>query len=298
MVLFVGEVLADLITEEPFESAENFVLRVGGSPGNIAKFLAQLGIPTRMLARVGNDPIGKRIVNNLSKRGVDVSHIQYDDLNATTLVFVQRTKLTPDFFVVRGADRFLESPNDEVFDGVKIVHFSCWPFTVSPIREVALDILERVDKLGIKLGFDPNCREKLFPCGCIDMETIRLVLGKAEIIKPSVDDAIALFGQYEGSLEDKVRYYVDKFHQCGVKKVVLTAGPYGAFASENGDIQHIPTYATNVVDATGAGDGFWAGLYYGILKGQSLFDACCTGSKIAAQVLSQIGADVEVRLDA
>lgn len=294
MVLFVGELLADLITEESFETAERFILRVGGSPGNIAKFLAQLGVPTRILSRVGNDPIGRRIVDSLLRRGVDTSYVQYDSVNSTTLVFVQRTALTPDFFVVRSADKFLEPPNEEIFQGVRIVHFSCWPFTVSPIREVALKILEKAKKLGVMIGFDPNCREKLFTCGRLDIRIVLSILEKTEITKPSLDDAIALFGEYEGKLEDKVHYYIDKFHKCGAKKVVLTAGPYGAFASENGEIHHIPTCATSVVDATGAGDGFWAGLYYGILNGSTFVEACYLGSKIAAQVLSQIGADVDI----
>jgi len=51
-----------------------------------------------VLSRVGSDIIGKRIIDNLSQCGVDVSYIQSDDANGTTLVFVQRTELKSRLF--------------------------------------------------------------------------------------------------------------------------------------------------------------------------------------------------------
>jgi len=94
MILFVGELLADMIAEEPLDTAKHFEMKVGGSPGNIASYLSQLGVKVRILSRVGNDIIGKRIINKLRQKGVDTSYIQIDKEYGTTLVFVQKTKDT------------------------------------------------------------------------------------------------------------------------------------------------------------------------------------------------------------
>ena len=296
MVLFVGELLADMITEENFESAEHFVMKVGGSPGNIARYLSLLGKKAVVLSRVGSDIIGRRIIDSLSRCGVDVSYIQCDDINGTTLVFVQRTELSPDFFVIRGADRFLEYPGDDIFDGVEYLHFSCWPFTTQPVSKTADKILEWALEKKIRIAFDPNCRDKLFSCGKIQREKIIDVLKSVEVSKPSLDDSIALFGDVDYEFNDKVRYYIDRYLEAGVKNVVLTAGKYGAFASDGGRIVPIPSDAKKIVDSTGAGDGFWAGMYYGLLENKTFIESCIIGSKIAGYILGFVGADVPLNI--
>lgn len=295
LVLFVGELLADLITEENFLDAEHFILKIGGSPGNIAKYLSQLGVPTRMISRVGDDVIGHRIVSNLERYGVDVRYIQFDKEFGTTLVFVQKTQDSPDFFVIRGADRFFECPDDDAFKDVRIMHISCWPLSFESSFNKLFKIIQRAQEHDIKISFDPNCRDKLFGCRKIVLDRVKEILSLSVYSKPSLDDAIAIFGEVDYSIEDSVRFYIEKFHEHGVKNVVLTAGKYGAYASsvENKDsIVHIPSNAKKIIDATGAGDGFWAGMYYGIISGRDFIESCKIGSKVAAHILGFVGADV------
>ncbi len=297
MVLFVGELLADMITDEIFEVAQHFELKIGGSPGNIARYLAQLGIPTRILSKVGNDIIGERIINKLSQNGVDTKHIQIDNSFGTTVVFVQKTPGSPDFFILRGADRFLESPSEDIFQDIQILHLSCWPISFNETFEKVVSIVEKAINKGISIGFDPNCRDKIFECGKITKDRISYIFKRTTYSKPSLDDAIAIFGDVSYSLEDAVRYYIGEFHKLGVKNIVLTAGKYGAYVSDGSQIIHLPSYAKKIVDATGAGDGFWAGVYYGILNGNDFVKSCVIGSKVAAYILGFVGADVELNKD-
>lgn len=296
MVLFVGELLADLITEDKFENAENYLLRIGGSPGNIAKYLSQLGIPTRILSRVGEDIIGYKIVSSLKRCGVDVKYVQFDKYFGTSLVFVQKTQESPDFFVIRGADRFLNFSTEDIFDDVKLMHISCWPLSFEISFKQLRKIVEHAKMHGIEISFDPNCRDKLFDCRRIVLDRVKEVLSFSSYSKPSLDDATAIFGEVNYSVEESAKFYIEQFHEHGVKHVVLTAGKYGAFVSsaESNGIVHIPSDAKTVVDSTGAGDGFWAGIYYGILSGKNFVNACKLGSKIAAYILGFTGADVTI----
>ncbi len=314
MVLFVGELLADLITWQDFHVAEEFVMKTGGSPGNIARFASQLGVPTKILSRVGDDPIGDRILKKLEQAGVDISSVQIDKDHGTTLVFVQKTPNSPDFFVIRGADRYLKLEDDEIeniLDGASIVHLSCWTLTHEQLYETTMSIVHKALGRGIQISFDPNCRDKLFSCKKINLSRVFELLKHTTYSKPSIDDALALFGMPDNLVSDcekqkegvfssneidieLVKYYVSKFHEHGVKYVVLTAGKDGAFASDGETLVHIPASARKVVDATGAGDGFWAGIYYGLINGCDFLQSCNIGSIVAGYIVGFVGAEVDI----
>ena len=55
--------------------AEYFEARPGGSPANVAVGLARLGVPARMLARIADDMLGRRLRDHLSANDVDLSHV-------------------------------------------------------------------------------------------------------------------------------------------------------------------------------------------------------------------------------
>ncbi|AMW32335.1 sugar kinase [Fervidobacterium islandicum] len=307
MILFFGELLADLITQEDFTSAEHFTLKVGGSPGNIARFASQLGVPTKIVSRVGNDPIGNRIVKKLEQAKVDISSVQIDNKYGTTLVFVQKTVESPDFFVIRGADRFLRLSEDEIdkiLDGISIVHVSCWTLTHKDLYEMTMKVVRKAVERGISISFDPNCRDKLFECSKIERDRVFELLRYTTYLKPSLDDAMAILGTPSNEsresnefTENVVKYYVEQFHKCGAKYVVLTAGRGGAFASvfdESKSVTHIPAVAERVVDATGAGDGFWAGMYYGLINKYDFIEACKIGAMVAGYIVQFVGADVDI----
>lgn len=72
--------------------------------------------------------------------------------------------------------------------------------------------------------------------------------------------------------------------------VVCTVAEKGAYAVANGERVHAPAVATEVVDATGAGDLFAAGFMHGLLTGHPLLTCTQMGCVAAAEVISHIGA--------
>jgi len=71
IVAVVGEALVDFVQPRPEPMFEAFV---GGSPANVAVGLARLGVPARLAARIGADPLGRRIRRHLDENGVDLSY--------------------------------------------------------------------------------------------------------------------------------------------------------------------------------------------------------------------------------
>jgi sugar/nucleoside kinase (ribokinase family) len=87
------------------------------------------------------------------------------------------------------------------------------------------------------------------------------------IIKASLDDAHRFFGPgYEPTA------YIEMLHELGPQTVVFTMGSKeGALLSQDGRlVGRLPVRPIKVVDATGAGDAFWAGFLVAMLDGHSL----------------------------
>ncbi len=77
----------------------------------------------------------------------------------------------------------------------------------------------------------------------------------------------------------------------------ITVGAKGAYVVTKGETIHVPTAATKVVDATGAGDMFAAGFLAGLTQGKDLATCASMGCVAAGEIISHIGARPETDLN-
>lgn len=289
-ILIIGELLIDLISTnyaKELSEAKNFEKYFGGSPGNIALNLADMGLYPTIISRVGRDPFGKSILKNLQTRGVNVENIQLDPVNPTSFVLVSRSRETPQFFPFRGADQYLQFPENanDLIRNCNILHFSSWPISREPARTTTLKLIDMARKFNVKVCFDPNYRRILWENKQDGTFFVKSILKDVFLLKPSRDDALSILGKMKD--ED----YVRTFHKLGVRNVIMTLGKDGVVVSDGKEMKHFPSLAKHVVDTTGAGDAFWAGMYYSISKGKNVFEAAKVGSAVSAFRLENVGID-------
>ena len=289
-ILVIGELLIDLISKEYVKNlseAKTFEKHFGGSPANIAANLVSLGINPILLSRVGSDSLGKALVEKLKSQHMETKYIQFDPIYPTSVVLVSKSKSTPDFLPLRGADFHLElSENvEKLIAKVDLIHFSSWPISREPSRSTVLSIISLAKKRNVKICFDPNYRKILWEKGENGISFIKKMLKDIFLMKPSLDDAKCLLGDMAPEK------YIQAFHQLGVKNVVLTLGKDGALVSNGKAIRKVPSLAKKVVDSTGAGDAFWSGMYYSLLKGNDIFESAKFGSATAAFRVENVGSD-------
>ena len=80
---------------------------------------------------------------------------------------------------------------------------------------------------------------------------------------------------------------LEKVQTTHIKSMVVTMGEKGAvYASDDGESGYVEAIATNVVDTTGAGDAFFAGVVAGLTYGKSLKESCIIASRLASSVIS------------
>lgn len=290
-VVLLGEALIDFLSDdysEHLSDVEGFKRHAGGSPANITANLLNLGEDAILITRIGKDPFGDYLTHTFQEKGIDTSYVQVDEERNTSLVFVAKSKGNPKFLPVRSADYYIEKPNNikEVLKETGFFHISSWSISHNPSRKTVFSIIDDIADTKIKLCFDPNYRKILWEREDDSMITISKVLKNTYLCKPSDDDAFHIFGKMDSET------YVKEFHKLGAQNVILTMGKDGALVSDGKKMVHQETVSRVVVETTGAGDGFWSGVYCAFINNQDIFTAARWGSAVAAFRLRTVGSDL------
>ena len=289
-LLAVGETLIDFISEQSvahLQNARSFRRYLGGSPANIAVNVAQLGGRSAVISKIGGDAFGRFIESELRRFGVSTDYLVVDEGVRTSIVFVARTTGTPDFEPMRDADFRLvpEDIPEAAIARAKVVHASAFALSREPCRSAVRKAFTLAREMGKIISLDPNYSPRIWP----DLGEARQVLAElyrmTTLTKPSLDDARRLFGPACTPEQG-----IARFHEMGARFVIFTMGREGILISEDGRLLgHLPARSVVAVDATGAGDSFWAGFVTALLDGNSLGRSVLFGREIVELKLQAVG---------
>jgi sugar/nucleoside kinase (ribokinase family) len=288
-LLAIGETLVDFISIEETDwlrNAYTFRKYQGGSPANMAVYVAKLGGKSAVVSKTGIGAMGQFLKAELRRAGVTCQYLIMDHRVHTSVVFISRTARTADFEAFRGGDYRLEPReiDEEAIQRAKVVHASTFALSREPSRsavEKAFELAQKYDKI---ISLDPNYSPKIWPDYLEAKEVIRQMLSYTTITKPSLDDATRIFGRDKAPEE-----YIELFHEMGPEIVVFTMGADGVLLSEEGKLSHVPARPIKVVDATGAGDSFWAGFLVALLDGNPLKRCIFFAREIVERKLTTVG---------
>lgn len=288
-----GELLIDMISTEysdGLKSAGNFSKYAGGSPGNIACNVAAQGYKVNMISNVGNDGFGKYLIENLKRYNVNTKYVKQDEKNNTSIVCVTKSVGNPEFIAYRFADKELNISGSELemIKEAKIFHVSSFALSKNPARDNLLKAVRFAKKNNKLVGIDPNFREVMWDDREYGIEFMKKVIGYADVIKPSEDDAYHILGKME------IDEYLKSFYEMGPKLVIMTLGKDGYVYYDGEKIVYGKSEADKVTDVTGAGDAFWAGFYCGILSDLSCEDSIKIGNRFSAYNIKETGAVVKL----
>lgn len=282
-VVLIGEVLIDKIYNK---RNKTFKSLMGGSTSNISVNLKHLGQKPKFIGAVGNDDFGKDIIEKLKRNGIDTNFINISEV-PTSIVEIDKSEGSPTPKFYRSSDNqiFFTKELEALIIDSKILHFSYWPLSVEPSKSTILKSIEIAKKNNVLIGFDPNYHIDLDPLNGLSIGEILKIIGKVDIIKPSLDDSIRIFGEGLSPKE-----YIQKYVDLGCSLVIMTLGEKGLIASCKGEVIEMKSLAKTVIDSTGAGDAFWGGFYTGIITNESINDSLRLGLLCSAYNLKKVGA--------
>ncbi len=289
-VLTIGEMVVDFISVEKTDTLSNastFRRYLGGSPANIAVNVSKLGGHSAVIAKTGIGAFGQFLKSELRRHGVNTDYLLMDHRTHTTVIFVSSTAATPDFEEFRSGD-YLLTPGEvsrEAISRTRVVHASTFALSCEPCRSAVIESFREAREMGKIVSLDPNYSRRVWPDQKEARRVIREAYGYVNLTKPSADDARRIFGpDYEPE------QYIEMFHDLGAETVVFTMGGEGNLVSERGEITaHVPARPVEVVDATGAGDAFWAGFLTATLDGNPAERAVLFAREIVERKLATKG---------
>lgn len=257
IVAVAGEALVDLV---PAPVGGYLEIAPGGSPANVAVGLARLGVPARMLARIADDPLGRRMRAHLAGNGVALDYVvPATEQTSMAMVTVDESGVPSYDFRVAGTADWQWTPEElaGALDGpVVAVHSGSLALTTEPGATHLRALLARAAATAT-VSYDPNCRPLLMGAPADVLAGVHDLLAVADVVKVSSEDLEWLGLTPEAALED--------WRARGPAVVAVTLGGDGVLAGTASGLRtRRPGVPVDVVDTVGAGDTFSAALLAGL----------------------------------
>ncbi|MPZ39898.1 MAG: adenosine kinase [Rhizobiales bacterium] len=264
----------------------------GGSAANTLAGIASLGGRGAYIGKVRDDQLGTAFSHDISAIGVDyrLRPATEGPPTARCLIFV-----TPD------ADRTMQTflgvsillgPDDidpETIGDAQVTYLEGYLFDRDEAKEAFVKAAELAHAAGRKVALtlsDPFCVDRH------RTSFLHLVQGHVDILFANHDEITSLYRTE--SFDEAVASVAGH-----VEIAAITRGAEGSVIVTGNDVIEIPAEpVAKVVDTTGAGDLYAAGVLYGITRGYELDVAGRIGSICAAEVISHYGARPETSLSA
>lgn len=261
-IVCMGELLAEFVATKnnvSLEDAPGFIKAPGGAPANVAVALQRLGMSSAFIGKVGDDPFGRFLRRALEADGVDTRALLADPQARTTAVYVTvwddgHKDLC--FYRNPGADMLLHPAeiNENVFDGARGFHFGSITFIDEPSASAQRRALEIAHARGLMISYDPNYRPTLWPSEPLARQVIQDSFRYCHLAKVSQEEWEVATGCAD--LDAGIHTVLD----WGVELLVVSRGPDGALAATRDYRIELPAFPVDVVETTGAGDGFMAAM--------------------------------------
>lgn len=266
-----------------FKQMNNPVIMSGGSAANSMACFAALGGRGAYIGKVAMDRFGDDFASDMNKTGIyfKTAPLQEGPPTAQCLIFVeddgQRSMNT-----YLGASVLL-TPDDideTIISQSDIVYLEGYLFDRDEAKKAFLKAAEFVKKHNKKLSLtlsDSFCVERHRD------DFMALIKNHVDILFANEHELLSLY--QTTNLSDGIERV-----QSDCALTAVTKGEAGSVIVLRDDIIDIKAHpAPRIIDSTGAGDAYAAGFLYGLTHGYSHAQAGNLGSRIAAEIIGQMG---------
>lgn len=279
LVVGMGEALWDVLPEGK---------KIGGAPANFAYHVSQFGLPSCVVSAVGDDALGKEIVENFTSKGLN-QHIAGVPYPTGTVQVEIDPAGVPQYEIKENVawDNIPYTAHlEQLAEKTKAVCFGSLAQRNVVSRNTInrfLDAMPQTDDALVV--FDVNLRQ-----GFYNKEILCNSMKRCNILKINDEELVTvsrMFGYPGIDLQDKCWILLGKYN---LKMLILTCGINGSYVFTPGNVSFQPTPKVEVADTVGAGDSFTAAFIASILKGKSVQDAHSLAVQTSAYVCTKKGA--------
>jgi 2-dehydro-3-deoxygluconokinase len=292
-VTLFGEMMMLLVaaTPGPLEEVQAFHKRTAGAETNVAIGLARLGLRVAWASRLGTDSMGRYLLGEMLREGVDCSHVTCDPAQRTGFQFKGRVvdgSDPPVEYHRKGSAASTMTPQDidaPWLAATRHLHATGVFAALSPnCLAAAHRTIDVAREAGRTISFDPNLRPTLWPGVEAMRKEINALAMRADWVLPGLEEGRLLTG--EDTAQGIARWYRER----GARFVAVKLGADGAWFETDGASGHVAGFPVqSVVDTVGAGDGFAVGVISALLEGLDAAAAVRRGAWIGARAVQVLG---------
>jgi ribokinase len=275
MIVVLGDIAIDIVSRlrKPLargsDASATIRIMPGGSGANVAVWLARLGAPVSFIGRVGDDPFGRWLADDLRREGVNpVLTIDHERGTGVIQVLVEpdgERTMVPD----RGANAVWASGDipEALIASASLLHVVGYVLLDEESRRGALTAMVHARVHGVAISLDPSSHAPLEALGA---DGLWSMVGQVTILLPNRHEAQLLSGETDPAHALRVLG-----QQARIVAVKLDKD--GCIAGEGNRVYRAPAPQAAIVNATGAGDAFDAAFLARWMTGGDVEAACRAG---------------------
>lgn len=256
----------------------DFDMGPGGKGSNQAVGAARLGAESYFAGIIGADKLGEIATDLYAAEGVDTQYLQQTTEMATGVGFIILNQAGENGIILdMSANKLMDAGFVDRVEP-QIAQSS----VVMSVLEIPVDAAARAMELGRKHG----TRTLLNPAPATALN--ESILQNVDVLTPNETELRVLLGLPPND-PTPTPDLAHRLQARGAKTIVVTLGEDGALILQNGTVTEVPGVSVEVVDTTGAGDAFSAGLAVALAQGKELVEAVQFANCAGALACTRLG---------
>ncbi|MBM3579325.1 MAG: adenosine kinase [Alphaproteobacteria bacterium] len=261
----------------------------GGSVANTIATLGQLTCNSQFIGKVGSDEFGKKFIEEFEKSGAKfIGENSYNKISAKSFILItpdaQRTMCT---YLGCASQINTHDIEDQNFKDADYLYLEGYLWDDAETIEALQKAIQIAKKRDVKVAFS------LSDSFCVTrhrQDFIDLVLNNLDILFANEREALELVSEQKFSTEKLHEFFSANPNLTAI----VTRSATGCTIFDCGSILEVPTEkVTNLIDTTGAGDAFAAGVFYGLVNDFDLEKSARYGNLLASKIIQKFGARFE-----
>lgn len=279
VIVGMGEALWDILPEGK---------KIGGAPANFAYHVSQFGLESCVVSAVGNDDLGREILDSFKERKLQclIETVPYP----TGTVQVEVDGAGVPQYRIKENVAWDNIPFTGKLEALArrtcAVCFGSLAQRSAVSRETIGRFIDAMPKSKDTLiVFDANLRQEFFSKDILDQS-----IKRCNILKINDEELVIisrLLNISETGFQDRCETLLKRY---GLKLLILTCGAKGSFVFTPAGTMFFDTPKVEVADTVGAGDSFTATFIAGLLKGVPVAEAHQRAVEVSAFVCTKQGA--------
>lgn len=253
----------------------------GGVSRNVVEDIANIELNPTFVTVLDHSGTSTDVIEKLKKHRVNTDYIIRDEdgLGSWLAIFDNNGDVIASISKRPDLSKILEVLEDK---GDEIIS-NCDSIVVEIDMEVP--ILKKIFELADKYHKDIYA---VVSNMSIAMERRDLIKRVSCLVCNDQEAGLLFSEDYEDMNPEELKELIlTRIENAKIKRMVVTMGQKGAvYAEENGNCGICPPQKVDVIDTTGAGDSFFAGIAIGLTYGKTLEESCTIGTRLASSVIS------------